>query len=383
MKIIEDEKNSQNIHAPSLLTEKQEEEKESLPSLDVVEVSSIDIDVEIARRFFNNPKLSMIEYKSLASDLGVEEHLLDDITAIQRSLWKKRLKTGGAVVLGAISGMMMTPVFLEHLESIASRAGFDLSDDDASANALLYSTMGMLMTESILCNVAIFQDDREVQNGKYHWIGKSFLAAQSFLPVMMLWNIEFAHQKSAQSSGFDEYMTTFTLGVLPLFASSYLYGQQTALTISYDQSPLTQREKYIAYGLPALNSIARGFMGYVLCSTALEALSDHEEVNVAVSVLAGCLVSNGKGFFQEVNGFKRLIYNHRDANSFSWKNTAKKTGLIILNTYKTIPYASSILYGMQDKYLMVRSVLATQMFLTHLTASVGTSLGFLTCLQAR
>lgn len=381
MKIIEDEKNSQNIHAPSLLTEKQEEEKESLPSLDVVEVSSIDIDVEIARRFFNNPKLSMIEYKSLASDLGVEEHLLDDITAIQRSLWKKRLKTGGAVVLGAISGMMMTPVFLEHLESIASRAGFDLSDDDASANALLYSTMGMLMTESILCNVAIFQDDREVQNGKYHWAGKSLLAMQSLLPVLMLWNVEQAHQQSAQSSGLDEYMTIFMIGAMPLFTSSYLYGQRTALDVSHDQQPLTQQEKYVAYGIPALNSLARGIMGYVLCSTALEAVSDNESVNVTLSLIAGGLMSNAKGLLQEVNGFKRLVYDHRNSAPSSWKNTAKKTGLVILNAYKTLPYASSIVGSTQNS--LWRSVLALQMFTTHLTASVGTSLGFLKSAKTR
>jgi hypothetical protein len=374
---------SGNVHRynESLSKTEEEEDFESFRSLQIMEVSERDLDVQLAQHFFYNPDLSIISQKSYGSEFGgdEQEQLFEHVT---KSSWKKRGKVGGAVVLGGLSGAFMTPVFLEHIESVASMIGWQLSDDDASTNALLYSTMCILMAESIFCNVNFALDERESPNGKYHWAGKSVLAIQSLLPVLMLWNIETAHQQSSQSSGLDEYMIIFMIGAMPLFTSSYLYGQRAAFDVSHDEQPLTKKEKYVAYGIPAVNSIARGIMGYALFSMALEAVSDDDVLNVTLSIIAGGLMSNAKGLLQEVNGFKRLVYDHRNSTPLSWKNTFQKTVAGVLAAYKAIPYASSIL-GTTDNFILWRSVLALQMFATNLTASTGTYLGFLKTSNAR
>lgn len=377
MEMIEEE--SGNVHAynTSLYQESelQEEEKEqSLPSIQMLEVSERDIDVQIAQNFFYNHNMSMLSHQSHESELDVEKQLIEHMT--QSSRRKKYLKIGGAALLGGVSGAAMTPVFLENIECIANSIGLQLSADDAFVNTLIYSTMALLVTDFTFSNVSFAVDERQSPNSKYHWLGKTFLAMESLLPVLMLWNVEKDHQQSAQSSGFDEYMAVFTIGAMPLFISSYMYGNHIALDLSYDEKPLTKTEKYLAYSIPAFNSLARGIMGYALSSAALETVSDNESVNVIVPVIAGVVVSNAFGLLKEINGLKGVIYDLRVDEPFSWKNCAKKTGLVIMSAYQSLPYASSII-GDSQNYLPFRSVLALQMFTTNCIASVGTYLRFM------
>lgn len=312
---------------------------------------------------------------SLSSGSDVVIHVDDAPSPSSPLNHPSRLKQAGVYILGGAAGLAMTPVFLESIARFGRQFGEDLSQDDAISLGFRYASAALLVGDYVLRNHALVMDEREKRNGTHHLVGKALIGSLSVLPALFLYDVESAHAGQSALYSHDQFMGVFYGGFLPLLVNEYLSTREEAFSLTRSREVMTPWKKAVSYGMPIAATLGRFFYGYSMMNMALSDAEMNDDARMAVSMLAGGILSNVMGGLGQVGGLRYLLTEETQSRTWKQKaaSAAKLSVLGLLNVVRSLPMVAGSIMGGNALSMpsWLTNTVASQLLLTETLSQTG------------